>query len=193
MAYIQSLLAEYGLWLVLIGTFLEGETIVIVAGFASHQGLFDPVHVAALAALGSFCCDQMWFFIARKFGHRPVIQRMKHRPAFERALHFLERHPTAFIFSFRFVYGIRNVSPAVIGLSEIDAHKFFVLNALAAMLWATAFTSIGYVFSNSIEELLGDLHRLEYTALAIIGAGIMVFVLYKLARRHFHKPKPDIA
>ena len=140
MAYIQSLLAEYGLWLVLIGTFLEGETIVIVAGFASHQGLFDPVHVAALAALGSFCCDQMWFFIARKFGHRPVIQRMKHRPAFERALHFLERHPTAFIFSFRFVYGIRNVSPAVIGLSEIDAHKFFVLNALAAMLWATAFT-----------------------------------------------------
>ncbi|MDA8637491.1 DedA family protein [Rhodospirillales bacterium] len=187
MAYIQSLLAEYGLWLVLIGTFLEGETIVIVAGFASHKGLFDPFHVAALAALGSFTCDQMWFFVARKFGHRPVIQKMKDRPAFARALHFLERHPTVFIFSFRFVYVIRNVSPAVIGLSEIDAHKFFVLNALAAMLWASAFTSIGYLFANSIEEFLGDLHHLEYTVLAILGAGIVVFILYKLARRHFHK------
>ena len=187
MEYIQSLLAEYGLWLVLVGTFLEGETIVIVAGFASHQGLLDPIHVAALAALGSFSCDQMWFFIARKFGHRPIIERMKHRPAFERALHFLERHPTAFIFSFRFIYGIRNVSPAVIGLSEIGADKFFILNALAAVLWAATFTSIGYLFANSIEEFLGDLHHLEYTVLAIMGAGLVVFMLYKLARRHFHK------
>jgi len=61
------------------------------------------------------------------------------------------------------------------------------LNALAAMLWASAFTSIGYLFANSIEEFLGDLHHLEYTVLAILGAGIVVFILYKLARRHFHK------
>ena len=52
MDILKSLLAEYGLWIVLLGTFFEGETVVIVAGFAAHQGLFNPLTVALLAFCG---------------------------------------------------------------------------------------------------------------------------------------------
>ena len=33
----QQLIADFGLWVVLVGTFLEGETIVIVAGDVTHD------------------------------------------------------------------------------------------------------------------------------------------------------------
>ena len=36
-----SLIALYGYWAVFFGTLLEGESILLAAGFACHQGLLD--------------------------------------------------------------------------------------------------------------------------------------------------------
>jgi hypothetical protein len=36
MAHLQRIIAEYGLYFVFLGTLLEGETVVIMAGFLSH-------------------------------------------------------------------------------------------------------------------------------------------------------------
>src|SRR2546430_17585660 len=62
----------YGI--VFLWTFLEGETVVIFAGFAAAQGLVDPVLLLGAAWLGSFAGDQFYFGIARHFGVR-LLQR----------------------------------------------------------------------------------------------------------------------
>ena len=49
MPTIESILTDYGLLAVVIWTFVEGETCVIVAGFLAHQGYFSP-YLLALAA-----------------------------------------------------------------------------------------------------------------------------------------------
>jgi membrane protein DedA with SNARE-associated domain len=182
MDILKSLLAEYGLWIVLLGTFFEGETVVIVAGFAAHQGLFNPLTVALLAFCGSFTGDQFWFFVSRNFRTNRYVTKVSSRPALQRALHILEKHPTAFILSFRFVYGIRNVSPVAIGLSEIPAHRFLILNAIAACVWAAAFTSVGYIFADTLEMVLGQLHKVEHFVLVVTGIAVLVYLLYRLAR-----------
>ncbi len=48
----------------------------------------------------------------------------------------LERHPTGFILAFRFLYGMRTISPVIIGLSGVPFRKFLLLNAIAAGIWA---------------------------------------------------------
>ena len=35
---LEALISHYGYAAVAIGTFFEGETILVIAGFASHQG-----------------------------------------------------------------------------------------------------------------------------------------------------------
>lgn len=182
MEILKTLLAEYGLWIVFVGTFFEGETVVVVAGFAAHQGLFNPLTVALLAFCGSFAGDQFWFFMARNFRTHRYVTKLSARPTFQRALRILEKHPTKFILSFRFVYGIRNVSPIAIGLSDIPALRFLMLNAIAAAVWAAAFTAIGYVFANTLEMVLGELHKAEHFVLVITGIAVFVYLLYRLAR-----------
>src|SRR6266702_4250576 len=53
--------------IIFLWTFLEGETIVIFAGFAVAQGLVDPLLLLGAAWLGSFAGDQLYFWGVRNF------------------------------------------------------------------------------------------------------------------------------
>ncbi len=187
MEYIQTLLADYGLWVVLIGTFLEGETIVVLAGFAAHQDLMNPHLVALMAFCGSFVGDQLWFFLARRHRTLGFIVKISERRTFQRALRLLEKYPNIFILSFRFIYGIRNISPVAIGLSDVSALRFFCLNAIAAMVWAATFTTLGYIFANTVESLLGEIKKNEHVILIIAIIAALIFGIHRLVRRKFFK------
>ena len=38
---LTALIASYGYYALFVGTFLEGETVLIAAGFAAHRGILD--------------------------------------------------------------------------------------------------------------------------------------------------------
>jgi len=51
-------IAQYGYWAVLVGMFFEGETIVVLAGYAVHRGyLSAPVVSANLSQFLTPLCD----------------------------------------------------------------------------------------------------------------------------------------
>jgi membrane protein DedA with SNARE-associated domain len=169
---IAPLIAKYGLLALFLGAGVEGEAIVVTGGILAHKGLV-PLWGAMLAsATGSCLVDQIWFFLGRHFRHYPWVRRQTGRPAFARALGFLERHPTAFIFGFRFIYGLRTVSPIAIGTTQVETRKFVLLNILAAAIWGPLFTLLGYAFGKAIDPVL---HRFEAGALHVIG-GLIVLV-----------------
>ena len=47
----EHLLSEYGLWAVLIGSGLEGETVVLLGGLMVHRGLLSLLPCIGAAAL----------------------------------------------------------------------------------------------------------------------------------------------
>ena len=76
--YLQSLVADYGIWFYVVTflwTFIEGETFVIYAGVLVAQGLLDGPLLLACAWLGSFCGDQCYFYIGRFFCPR-LLRRL---------------------------------------------------------------------------------------------------------------------
>ena len=48
-----QLIQSYGYWAILAGTFLEGETILVLAGFAAHLGYLQLPWVILAAFAGS--------------------------------------------------------------------------------------------------------------------------------------------
>ena len=62
---LESLVDAYGYVAVLVGTFLEGETILILGGFAAHRGYMALPWVILAAFIGSLCGDQLFFFLGR--------------------------------------------------------------------------------------------------------------------------------
>lgn len=180
MPSLEALIALYGPAAIFAGTFMEGETIVVVAGFLAHQGNIDPAIVALSAFLGSFGGDQLWFYLGRRYSSHFLIQRMTTRPIFKKALAMIEDHPRKFIMSFRFVYGIRNVSPVAIGLSSVPSRQYLKYNALAAAVWAVSFTVMGYAFGTTIQAFFGDVHAIEQKILVGAGIALAVYVAFRL-------------
>ncbi len=56
-----SIIENYEYAAILIGTFLEGETILVLAGLAAHQGYLVLTWVILAAFLGSLGGDQLFF------------------------------------------------------------------------------------------------------------------------------------
>ena len=186
---IGSLLRSYGYLAVLLGTALEGETILILAGFAAHRGYLELPLVILFAFVGSLAGDQTFFLIGRRKG-RPFLERHPlWNTRIQRAEELLRQYHIAVILGFRFLYGLRNVIPFAIGLSQISFRKFFFLNATGAFLWATVVGTAGYLFGSALEIFLGDLERHELKiAISICVVGMILwFIRYLRARNQAAK------
>ncbi len=158
--------------IVFIWTFLEGETVVLFAGFAAAQGLVDPILLFTAAWLGSFSGDQCYFWLGRRFGARLLDRFPRWRHGVDSALHWLERYDTGFILSFRFIYGVRNFSSFALGVSAVRWNRFLRLNFLAAGVWAASFVSVGYFLGHAFRAVLGDLAR----SFSFVMLGVFVAV-----------------
>lgn len=182
-AALHQFIADYGLWAVLGGTFLEGESVVVFAGFLAHQGLFHLPYVMLCAFTGSFMADQLLFLLGRRYRDHRYVQRIRAKPAFDKALAAIDRYPNGFILALRFLYGLRTVGPVALGVSKVSALRYLVLNAIAAVIWAVCFSLLGFVFGRTIEALLGRLHGIE-TKLAVAAAlGVLVWLAYQVYAR----------
>ncbi len=178
----EEFLKEWGSWsylIIIAWTFLEGETVVIVAGILASQGLLD-VWIVFLSALGgSFTGDQMYYYIGRRYG-TPLLDRWPTmRSKIDWAFRLLRKYETIFILSFRFIYGVRNISPFVIGISGVPRLRYFILNLLAAVIWATSFSFGGYYLGHAMESYLGEY---KYHALAGFVGAAAAFGLYSWMR-----------
>src|SRR5215208_1493407 len=185
---INALIADHGAWfyfVIFLWTFLEGETVVLFAGFAAAQGMLDPWLLLVAAWIGSFSGDQSYFWLGRNYGVRLLDRFPRWRRGVDTALSWLERYDTGFILSFRFIYGVRNFSSFALGLSAVRWERFFRLNFLAAGLWAASFVAGGYFLGHAFRAMLGDLARSFSLAMLVvfvlIGGGM--WLLHRAGRR----------
>lgn len=168
------LLDQYGHTLFYALTFcwtaLEGETFVIVAGYLAHKGLISFPLLLAFAWLGSFSGDQIYFYLGRRYGTRLIKRFPRWRPGTDRALALIERNSSWFILTFRFIYGIRNVSSFAVGMSHVSWRRFCTLNFIAAGLWSFAFAGFGYFAASAARRLFGTAPEqvVTYVGLAVL-------------------------
>jgi len=169
---------QYGYAAVVIGTFLEGETVLLLAGFAAHRGHLDLAAVILCAFLGSLCGDQLYFWLGRRHGAAFLARRPQWEPKVARVRELLHRHQIPVILGFRFLYGIRTVAPFVLGMSGVSLSRFAPLNAVAALGWAIVGGLAGYALGSALESVLGDLERYEAMLFfTILASGVVVWWL----------------
>lgn len=140
----EHFIEQWGYLAILIGTLLEGETIVIAAGAMAHRGLLLLPLVIMTAFFGTFIGDLMWFFVGRKFG-RPLLSRSETwRSRSERISALIQRYGIVFVLGYRFIYGIRTVTPAFLGATGYPLAKYLLLNVISIAVWSVLFSFIGF-------------------------------------------------
>lgn len=172
----HQLIIDYGYLALFIGTFLEGETILVIAGFLAHGGYLELHWVILSAFLGTFAGDQTFFYLGRFKGIAFLEKRPLWHRKTDKVFDLLHRHQIKVVLGFRFLYGVRNVTPFVIGASRMYPGKFFVLNFLGALIWAIAVGYLGYQFGDVAEAVLGEIKHYEMHFLAaLVVIGLLLF------------------
>jgi membrane protein DedA with SNARE-associated domain len=172
--HIHQILKEYleihGYWVLFIGTFLEGEAILLLAGFLAFQGYLNIIGVICTAWAGSFLGDQCYFYVGR-FKGKGLLRRF-HSIArkFRAALRMIEKYGNYVAFISRFTYGFRIVLPIILGITNLAPRTFLWINLASALTWAAVFSLGGYLFGKSASLLLDNVSNYEhYLVLALFG------------------------
>jgi membrane protein DedA with SNARE-associated domain len=187
---LEHLVSQYGYAALLIGVFLEGETILIVAGIAAHLGHLSLAWVILVAFAGSLAGDQFYFFVGRVKGKTFLRRRTGWESKIKKALALFERYQTLLMLGFRFMYGLRTVTPFAIGLSGISGIRFFVCNMIGAAIWSVAVAFLGYLFGAVARVVLIDVKKYEHLIIVgVLSAGALVWIIHFLHNRAKTRPK----
>ncbi len=167
---IMALLAKYGYYGILVWTFLEGETIVIIAGLMAPKIGLDLRLIALCAFTGGLLSDQLMFLLGKFKGEKLLHRFPGLARRMEKATVLFKKYDTLLILSFRFVYGVRNITPIMLGISGVSYKKFFFLNILGAAVWATSFTYGGYYAGQSFLAFVAWVgHGIFYVIVGILA------------------------
>lgn len=106
---IAALIAQYGYAAVFLGALFEGESVLLLAGYAAHRGYLDFPVLTVVAGVGAMTGDQFFFWLGRRHGQALLARRPVWRGKVEQALDLIQRHPAGIILVMRFMWGC--VSP----------------------------------------------------------------------------------
>ncbi|TIO53479.1 MAG: DedA family protein [Mesorhizobium sp.] len=182
---VHRLIEQYGLVAVFLGCVAEGESAAILGGFFAHQQVFVLWQAFVAAFLGAFTGDTFFFTLGRSFADHPYVVRLRRRPGFRRAYRLLNTHPSIFVLTNRYVYGMRLVGGIAAGLSTVSVPRFVILNAISSAVWAALFGTVGYVFGLGAERMVGQAFARHERLLIALAVGLGVAVLAWLAAHHF--------
>lgn len=174
----EQLLEQFGYFAVFVGTFLEGEAILVAAGFFASRGYLDLGLVTLVAFAGAYGGHLFWFWLGRVHGVRLLDRFPSMKRHFGQGIRVFERYGAAAIIITQWIYGLRITCAVIIGMSRIGIVKFLIYEAVSCAIWAAAITALGYYFGRAIESLLGRVEHIEKYGLAAILLVAVGFWLY---------------
>ena len=140
-----NLLQEYGLWAVLLGTFFEGEAILMMAGGLAHQQILPLSGAWVVGALGAYVGHMVYYTLGKYLKGRDVFSLIpRWKPKIDRALPLIRKYPILSIFILQYLYGMRIVGAIAIGLSDMHWWTFIGFELINCLIWAGAILLIGY-------------------------------------------------
>jgi len=180
---LESFVVTYGYIALLAGVLVEGETIVLVAGYLAHNVYLSLPLVMLTAFLGAFAADQFFFYLGAVKGAALLASRPKWQANVQRVRNFLVSYQTIAILTYRFIYGTRTITPIIIGMSGFSRSRFIPLNLCSTFIWAVIVSAGGFFFGHVIELVVKQAEQFQkYILLGIVVMSLIIFLFRRLRR-----------
>ena len=166
-----------------IGLLAPGETAIVLGGVVAAHGDISLPAMIAIAWVAAAGGDLASFTLGKRLGRRFVITRGPRfgvtAPRLERVEAFFDHHGPKAILVGRFIGLVRAVAPFLAGASGMRLRAFLPWSLLGTLVWTSAFTLVGYAFSNSFSAAAGVL---THGALAVAVAAAAALGARELIR-----------
>ena len=180
---LSELIGLYGYLVVFIGGFFEGETVLIFAGLAAHEGILELPLIFLFASLGAVVGGISWFLAGRFFGEKILNQWRFGKRLLDGPQDFINRNNEAAAFFVSFLYGFRNFVLFGLGRTSMKTTTFLLYTSLGSLLWAIIVGTAGYLFGDVLETFLGDVKDFKLRLfLVVVGVIVIIFVVSRLLK-----------
>ena len=180
----QDVITQIGYVSLFVGTFLEGESVLALAGVAASYGYLTFEYVVAVAAIGAFLGDQVCFWVGRRYGERILARYPKSAAKAPRVERLVRRFDAPAVILLRFLYGLRIAGPIVIGSCGISPWRLAFFNFLGALIWAPVVAGVGYLAGEALEAWLGRFKHVQIGLLmALLAAAAVAWLVVQSRRR----------
>jgi membrane protein DedA with SNARE-associated domain len=180
-AWLSRLVASYGYLAVFWGALVGEDSLLALAAYAAERGYLSLPAVICAAFLGAVLGGQFFFLIGRRSGRALVGRWPRLQARTERAERLLLRYPGPVIIGVRFAHGLRLAGLIAIGMSGLPARRFFIFNAIGALIWAPLVAGVGFLFWDALGPVLGDLRQYEMIGLMVLAVLMIVVPVLILA------------
>src|SRR5215467_14846536 len=175
-----------------IGVPLPAATLLIGMGALSRSGNFVLPVVIAVAAIAALTADLIWYELGWLHGRSVLrlICRISIEPDYcvRRTEDTFERLGMWALLPAKFIPGFNAATVPLAGMMKTPPLRFLAFDIVGVTLWSGTYTSLGYVFSHEVQQIIMYLSTLGTSLLILIALALTVYIAYKLdQRRRFLK------
>src|SRR5215813_7639657 len=171
-----------------VGIPLPAAPVLLAVGALAAHGRVNIALVLMTLSVAALATDLAWYELGRRHGARVLerLYRCSSRPDECRrgATAVFTRHGARSMLVAKFLPGLTTILPPLAGAFAVGRVRFVLYDLVGVLLWAVAWLSVGYFFSDGIALIasrasaLGQLVGLFVLAIALIG-----YVLFRYRRR----------
>ena len=186
---VRTLLAGFAIMLetsVLVGLFVPGDTVVIIAATAVASP-WEGVILGIAVLIGALIGESIGFWLGRFLGpkiHHSALGRRIGEENWARSERYLRRRGGPAIFISRFLPVLHSIVPLTVGMSGYSYRRFLAWTAPACVIWAALYISVASLAAGTYRELADQLHYAGFIFVGIIIVFIaLIFVSKKVIER----------
>lgn len=170
-----------------IGLPLPAAPVLLAAGALAASGTMSLGWALVFAVVASLIGDAFWFALGRLRGRSvlTLLCRLSLEPdsCVRRTEHTFSVHHTRALLFAKFVPGVSTVTPPLAALMRMSLPRFLIYDGAGAALWAGAYLALGLVFGVQLERLALYAFRTSASLVALVAAGIALYVGIKYRQR----------
>jgi membrane protein DedA with SNARE-associated domain len=192
-ALIDAVIEQFtylGIFLVLflggVGVPIPEELPILAAGALARTQIIRWWIALPVCIVGVLSGDVVLYWVGHHWGERildwRVVRLVLSPEREERLKAAYRRHGVKIVFTARHVIGLRAAAFLTAGISHVPFWKFLAVDAGASMLGVPAGFGLAYFFTDRLEQILADVHRIERWA-ALAGMVALAALIAVLAYR----------
>lgn len=185
--WISMLLLFFAAWVEYIFPPFPGDTLLVAGGFFVAQGALPLVLTFLVLTLGSVSGCIIGWALGR---HGLGLHRLIKADYLERVKTSYARWGIWLLIANRFVPGLRGAFMLSTGLIKMPLKPILIWGTVSAVLWNSVLIGLGYIFSDSLENLLQITQAYGKTVLILIGLGLITWFFFRMGRlRSYNRSK----
>ena len=149
-----------------VGVPVPEELPIVASGALAHEQIVRWWLVLPLCWLGVLSGDVVLYTVGRYWGEKildwRVVRRVLRRERETYLLNAYRRHGVKIVFVARHVMGLRAAAFLTAGIARLPFWKFITVDGGSALLSVPVGFGIGFIFTDQLEQVMRDVHRVEH-------------------------------